>query len=116
VHAPPWPAPTTCRLKVLDSIGINALIDQPEAGHSHFPTGERYGLALTLGGGEVSLVELTTAYAAFATRLPNRTYAVEKVTDASGTVLFQTPTRSPQFRYSAIPGLDRASPISSTIS
>ena len=43
-----------------------------------FPSGDRFGLALTLGGGEVRLLELTGAYAAFA----NTGYRVEPVTIA----------------------------------
>ena len=47
-----------------------------------------YGLALTLGGGEVSLLELTSAYAVFANngqRLPP--VAILKITDFSGSVI-----------------------------
>ncbi len=45
----------TNTLKLARNLGISTL-DQPE----------RFGLALTLGGGEVNLLELTSAYAAFA--------------------------------------------------
>ena len=97
-------------VKVLDSIGIDALIDQAQKqGINSFRPGERYGLALTLGGGEVSLVELTAAYAAFANggyRI--QPYAVERVEDAEGTVLFQAPTS--QSRNSAIPQFQAIDP------
>ncbi len=90
-------------VKVLDSIGVNTLIDQAQKqGITTFRPGERYGLALTLGGGEVTLVELTAAYAAFAnggTRV--QPYAIERVEDATGIVLFQAPAS--QSRNSAIP-------------
>ncbi len=49
-----------------------------------------YGLSLTLGGGEVSLLEFTGAYAAFANggmRVPP--YAISKITDYSGKVVYQ---------------------------
>ncbi len=97
-------------VKVLDSIGIDALIDQAQKqGINSFRPGERYGLALTLGGGEVSLVELTAAYAAFANggyRI--QPYAVERVEDAEGNVLFQAPT--PQSRNPAIPQFQAIDP------
>jgi membrane carboxypeptidase/penicillin-binding protein PbpC len=55
-------------VRVLDRIGIPALLDI--AGRlgvaSLGAEPGRYGLALTLGGGEVSLLELSGAYAAFA--------------------------------------------------
>jgi len=59
---------------------------------STFDDSERFGLALTLGGGEVRLLELTAAYAAFATG----GYKVEpvsilRVEDASGRVLYKSP-------------------------
>ncbi len=49
-----------------------------------------YGLALALGGGEVSVLELTSAYAILADNgsrvVP---YAISKITDQNGNVLFQ---------------------------
>jgi penicillin-binding protein 1C len=50
----------------------------------------RYGLSLTLGGGEVSLLELTQAYGVFANdgRL-NRATAILCVIDGDGKVLYQ---------------------------
>ncbi len=49
-----------------------------------------YGLSLTLGGGEVSLMELTQAYAVFANngrRIPP--VAITKVVDFTGSVVFE---------------------------
>ena len=49
-----------------------------------------YGLALTLGGGEVTLLELTSAYSAFANggrRFP--TYAISKIEDHQGKVVYE---------------------------
>lgn len=55
-------------VRVLHSIGVPALLDM--AGRLGITSLQhhngRYGLALTLGGGEVTLLELTAAYAAFA--------------------------------------------------
>lgn len=54
-------------VKVLDAVGVDAMIDTAEAlGITTLADRERYGLALTLGGGEVKLLELTGAFAAVA--------------------------------------------------
>ena len=54
-------------VKVLDHVGIDLMIRTAKAlGISTFNDSDRFGLALTLGGGEVKLLELTAAYAAFA--------------------------------------------------
>jgi len=53
-------------------------------------TREDYGLSLTLGGGEVSLMELTAAYSAFANegrRLP--AVAISKIIDRTGNVVYE---------------------------
>jgi membrane peptidoglycan carboxypeptidase len=52
-------------------------------------TRDIYGLSLTLGGGEVSLLEFTGAYAVYAnggTRLPS--YAITRILDFSGNVVY----------------------------
>lgn len=54
-------------VKVLDAVGVDAMIDTAQAlGITTVGDRERYGLALTLGGGEVTLLDLTSAYAGFA--------------------------------------------------
>jgi 1A family penicillin-binding protein len=54
-------------VKVLEHVGVRAMIDTAKRlGITTFDDPERFGLALTLGGGEVKLLELTAAYAAFA--------------------------------------------------
>ena len=54
-------------VKVLDHIGLEALLSTAhDLGISTLQDTQRYGLALTLGGGEVRLLELTAAYAALA--------------------------------------------------
>jgi 1A family penicillin-binding protein len=72
-------------VKVLDDVGLEAMIDLARAmGISTFDSDEsgqideRFGLALTLGGGEVRLLELTAAYGAFA----NTGYRIDPVTIA----------------------------------
>lgn len=76
-------------VKVLQHIGIDALIDTARAlGITSLDDSDRWGLALTLGGGEVSLLELTQAYAAFANGgqgVPPR--AILRVEDAQGRVI-----------------------------
>ena len=82
-------------VKALDAIGVAALIDQAQRqGITSFQpaAGERqpYGLALTLGGGEVSLLELTGAYAALANGGYRVTpYAIERIEDAEGELLWR---------------------------
>jgi membrane carboxypeptidase/penicillin-binding protein PbpC len=57
---------------------------------------ERYGLSLTLGGGEVRLLDMTSAYAALgAGGALNAPFAVYRVRDSAGRVLYQR-TGSPQ--------------------
>ncbi|MEI2692857.1 MAG: transglycosylase domain-containing protein [Anaerolineae bacterium] len=108
-------------VKVLDAIGIPALLDQaqrqgitsfrPAGGQADFNTAssgtpaqltatrparseqrQTYGLALTLGGGEVSLLELTGAYATFANGGRKVTpYAIERIEDVDGNILWRAP-------------------------
>ncbi len=56
-------------IKLLDQVGLPALVETAQAmGITRWnaDTAARYGLSLTLGGGEVSLLELTAAYATLA--------------------------------------------------
>jgi membrane carboxypeptidase/penicillin-binding protein len=54
-------------VKVLDYVGLDKMTALARSlGITTFDENERFGLALTLGGGEVRLLELTAAYAAFA--------------------------------------------------
>ena len=49
---------------------------------------DRYGLTLVLGGGEVSLLELTGAYSVFANNgLRNAPVGILKIEDKSGNIL-----------------------------
>jgi len=67
------------------SMGIKGLSDS-----------NRYGLTLVLGGGEVSLLDLTGAYSAFANDgIKNDPISIQKVEDKSGMVLEEA-TRSPR--------------------
>ena len=78
-------------VKVLDYVGLDNMIALARSlGITTFDNSERFGLALTLGGGEVRLLELTAAYAAFA----NGGHRVEpvailRVEDSQGRVLYE---------------------------
>ena len=86
-------------VKTLDFIGINDNPDTPaEDGFIAFAermgistlTRNDYGLSLTLGGGEVTLLELTGAYATFANggrRVPP--VAITQIVDFHGNIVFQ---------------------------
>jgi penicillin-binding protein 1C len=77
-------------VKVLQHVGLERMIAQARSlGIGTFGDSSRYGFALTLGGGEVRLIDMVTAYGAFANGgrrvLPA---AVLKVSAASGEVLY----------------------------
>ncbi|HFB52346.1 MAG TPA: penicillin-binding protein, partial [Anaerolineae bacterium] len=78
-------------VKVLDYVGLEAMTDMArQLGITTFDDADRFGLALTLGGGEVRLLELTGAYAAFASgghRVEPTT--ILRVTDADGHELYR---------------------------
>jgi penicillin-binding protein 1C len=82
----------------LDHVGMRGLFEQAtQMGITTLDDPERYDLSLALGGGEVRLLELTAAYAAFA----NGGFQVEpisllEVSDLQGTVLYEAPTFSEQ--------------------
>ncbi len=94
-------------VKVLQHIGVDALIAQAtRMGITTLTDSDRFGLALTLGGGEVRLLELTAAYAAFANgghRVDP--IAIRRIEDADGNVIrvwtprAGAPVLSPQVAY-----------------
>ncbi len=56
-------------VKTLNEIGLNNFIDQAEAmGITTWTDRKRFGLSLTLGGGEVKMIDLAQAYSTFATQ------------------------------------------------
>lgn len=58
---------------------------------------KRFGLSLALGGGEIKMIELAGAYGVFATGgLKAPTYAIQKVTDVNGKVLYEQKPPQPQ--------------------
>jgi membrane peptidoglycan carboxypeptidase len=80
-------------VKVLDAIGIETMTGLARAmGITTFDDSERLGLSVTLGGGEVRLLELAAAYGALANQGRHVTpWAVRRVVDADGAVLWAHP-------------------------
>jgi 1A family penicillin-binding protein len=78
-------------VKLLAMVGISNVIDRAEAmGITTWKDRSRFGLSLTLGGGEVRMIDLATLYGVFA----NQGYRVDpnpilEVTDNEGTVLYR---------------------------
>ena len=76
-------------VKVLDHVGLEDMTALARRlGITTLDDSERFGLALTLGGGEVRLLELTAAYAAFANGGHRvAPVAILRVKDSQGNVL-----------------------------
>jgi membrane carboxypeptidase/penicillin-binding protein PbpC len=80
----------------LDHVGLARLFEQAgKMGITTLDDPERYDLSLALGGGEVSLMELSAAYGAFA----NGGYRLDpvsilEVSDSKGDILFTPPPTS----------------------
>ncbi|HEX9595571.1 MAG TPA: transglycosylase domain-containing protein, partial [Anaerolineales bacterium] len=91
-------------VKTLNFVGIYDNPDTPEEeglvafahrmGITDFNRDD-YGLALTLGGGEVKLLDLTNAYAIFANQGRRvRPVAITRIVDFQGNVVFEVPAPS----------------------
>jgi len=78
-------------VRTLDAIGLDAMLEiSHRFGLNTLNSVERYGLSLTLGSGEVRLVDLTNAFAAFGAQgMLAAPFAVTRVRDASGRILFE---------------------------
>lgn len=76
-------------VKALDHVGLkNMLSLAGRMGLTTLTDADRFGLSLTLGGGEVRLVDLTSAFGGFASGgLHVSPVAVLKITDANGKVI-----------------------------
>ena len=94
-------------VKMLKLNGVDAMIATASAmGISTFTEPERYGLSLTLGGGEVTMQDMTEAFGVFA----NQGYRIGltpilKVTKASGREVLEEykPPKSPIFGKKVLP-------------
>lgn len=77
-------------VRTLDAIGLDAMLEMLQRlGLRSLDETETYGLTLALGGGEVTLLELVNAYAALAAGEQALPYAVERVRDSAGRVLYE---------------------------
>ena len=76
-------------VKLLYLVGINnALTTAKNMGIPNLKDANTYGLTLVLGGGEVSLLDMTSAYGVFANDGVRHQYTgILKITDAAGNVL-----------------------------
>jgi len=78
-------------VKALKIVGIGNMIDQAEKmGITTFKDRSRYGLALTLGGGETKLLELTGAFSVFPAKgIYRQPTPVIEVTDQKGNIVYK---------------------------
>lgn len=78
-------------VEMLSRIGVPDLVKRAHAfGITTLNQEDRYDLSLTLGGGEVTLLDLTNVYAGFARGgLYKPPFAIEKITDDGGKVIYQ---------------------------
>jgi penicillin-binding protein 1C len=84
-------------VRTLDEIGEDAFLELlHRVGLRGLDATEAYGLSLTLGAGEVPLLDLAAAYGAIAAEgLLARPYAIERVRDTGGAVLYERRPRAP---------------------
>ena len=79
-------------------VGVPGFLELTERAGIHFPPNDQYGLALTLGGGEARLLDLTTGYATLANDGAQvKPTAIRRVELADGQVVhdyLQSPERS----------------------
>src|SRR3989440_1389067 len=85
-------------VRTLDAIGLDAMLEiSHRFGLTTLNSVESYGLALTLGSGEVRLMDLTNAFAAFgAGGMLAEPFAIARVRDASGRILFDRAPAAPR--------------------
>jgi 1A family penicillin-binding protein len=78
-------------VQMMDQIGVDAVLRLArELGITTLGETDRFDLSLTLGGGEVRLLDLTAAYAAFAAGgLRRDPVAILRVEDAAGRLLYE---------------------------
>jgi penicillin-binding protein 1C len=81
----------------LDHIGIDKVISQAKSlGITTLGSPDKYDLSLALGGGEMSLLELTSAFGAFANiGIYTGNYAILDVHDPSGNLLYTQEKEKP---------------------
>ncbi|OGH16827.1 MAG: hypothetical protein A3C22_00435 [Candidatus Levybacteria bacterium RIFCSPHIGHO2_02_FULL_37_10] len=93
-------------VKMLKINGVPAMLETAKnMGITTLGTPDRYGLSLTLGGGEVTMLDMATAFGVFANggyKMP--LHPILKVTDGKGKILDEyKPPSSPIFGKKVIP-------------
>jgi penicillin-binding protein 1C len=85
-------------VQVLQQVGLPDMLTlASDLGLATFQDGRTFGLALTLGGGEVRLIDLTAAYAAFAAGgVRVRPYSVDEIRSVDGLLLYRRSSDQPQ--------------------
>jgi len=85
-------------VRTLADLGLETMLEiSHRFGLTTLSTAERYGLSLSLGGGEVRLLDLTSAYAAIgAGGQLAEPFAVARVRDATGRVLYERAPATPR--------------------
>ncbi len=78
-------------VKMLGMLGVDEFVaSSPAFLINSYKDPKKYGLSLTLGGGEVTMVEMTQAFSAFANEgLPREVVSILKVEDKRGKVLYE---------------------------
>lgn len=81
----------------MEHIGLDRFIELAgELGISTFTNPDQYDLSLALGGGDVSLLELTSAYGAFANEgYRVEPYAIEKIVNGAGEMVYTHTVNQP---------------------
>lgn len=78
-------------VKTLDSVGINTMISKAEEmGITTWKNRKRYGLSLTLGGGEVKMIDMNSVYSAFANQgIATAANPILEIKNFKGEVLYR---------------------------
>lgn len=78
-------------VKAMKIVSVESMIETAQdLGISTFTEPDRYGLSLTLGGGETKLLEMTNAFATFAARgIYHEPVAILEVKDAKGKTIYK---------------------------
>jgi membrane carboxypeptidase/penicillin-binding protein PbpC len=85
-------------VKALSILGLDKFIDlSKKMGISTFNDKSRFGLSLTLGGGETKLIELTSAYTVFGNQgIYNEPVTILEIKDSKGNIIYSAPEQRGQ--------------------
>ena len=85
-------------VKALDILGLDKFLDlAKKMGISTFQDKTRFGLSLTLGGGETKLIELTSAYTVFGNKgIYNEPIYILEIKDSKGNIIYAAPDQRGQ--------------------